>query len=97
MIYPGGKSIRRPNVVSYIVVLSLLITSIVIPCLAANQTTSAKDLTYIADPQLPPYNYVEDSKLQGITVDLLEKMWARMGADLNRGAIKFLPWTRAIN
>jgi polar amino acid transport system substrate-binding protein len=65
----------------------------VIPCLAANQTTSAKNLTYIADPQLPPYNYLEDGKLQGITVDLLETMWEKMGGDLNRSAIKLLPWT----
>jgi polar amino acid transport system substrate-binding protein len=65
----------------------------VIPCSAANQATSAKDLTYVADPQLPPYNYQENGKLQGITVDLLEKMWERMGVDSNRSAIKLLPWT----
>jgi polar amino acid transport system substrate-binding protein len=77
------------------IVVSILLTTLaaVIPCLAANETTSAKDLTYIADSQLPPYNYLEDGKLQGITVDLLEKMWEGMGVDLNRSAIKLLPWT----
>lgn len=65
----------------------------IIPCLADDQTTSAKDLTYIAEPQLPPSIYQEDGKLQGISVDLLEKMWERMGVDLNRSVIKLVPWT----
>ncbi len=91
---PGGKSIKEVNVFRYIVVLILVIISIaVIPCLAADQTISARDLTYIADPKLPPYNYQENGKLQGITVDLLEKIWERMGVDLNRSVIKALPWT----
>jgi polar amino acid transport system substrate-binding protein len=64
-----------------------------VPCLAADQTTTAKDLTYIADPQLPPNTYQEDGELQGIYVDLLENMWERMGVDLNRSVIKLMPWT----
>ena len=60
--------------------------------LAADQSTSAKELTYITE-QYPPYNYQNDGKQQGISVDLLEKVWQKMGADLDRSAIKFLPWT----
>lgn len=63
-----------------------------LPCLAADMTASAKDLTYITE-QYPPYNYQEDGKLQGISVDLLEKVWERMGVNLNRSAIQLLPWT----
>jgi len=63
-----------------------------IPCLAADQSASAKDLIYITE-QFPPYNYQEDAKLQGISVDLLEKMWMKMGVDLDRNAIILLPWT----
>ncbi|HWQ18624.1 MAG TPA: cache domain-containing protein [Methanotrichaceae archaeon] len=59
---------------------------------AADQSTSAKDLTYITE-QLPPYNFEKDGKLQGISVDLLDAVWEKMGADLNRSAIKLLPWT----
>lgn len=74
-------------------VLILAITLVaIIPCFAAEQTISAKDLTYIAS-QLPPYNYEEGGKLQGITVDLLEKIWGRMGVDLNKSVIKTLNWT----
>jgi polar amino acid transport system substrate-binding protein len=72
----------------------LVMTSMaIIPCLAGGNTISAKDLTYIADPQASPYTYQEDDKLQGISVDLLDKMWVRMGVDLNRSIIKLVPWT----
>jgi len=60
--------------------------------IASDQAVSAKDLTYITE-QFPPYNYQVDGKLQGISVDLLEMVWVRMGDDLNRSAIKVLPWT----
>jgi len=66
----------------------------IIPCLAADQASSPKDLIYITE-QYPPYNYQEDGKLQGISVDLLEMVWERMGVDLNRSVIKILPWTEA--
>lgn len=60
--------------------------------MAADTATSAKDLTYITE-QYPPYNYQEDGRLQGISVDLLEKVWERMGINLNRSVIQLLPWT----
>ncbi|MGA9099832.1 MAG: cache domain-containing protein [Methanotrichaceae archaeon] len=63
-----------------------------IPCLATDQTVSAKDLTYITE-QYPPFNFQENGKLQGISVDLLEKIWEKMGVNLNRSAIQLLPWT----
>jgi ABC-type amino acid transport substrate-binding protein len=66
-----------------------------LPCLAAYQTTSAKDLTYIADPQLPPDTYQESGTLKGIHVDMLEKICERIGIDLNSSNIKIMPWTEA--
>ncbi len=60
--------------------------------LASDQAASAKDLTYITE-QFPPYNFLENGKLQGISVDMLEMAWERMGEDLNRSIIEFLPWT----
>jgi polar amino acid transport system substrate-binding protein len=62
-----------------------------IPCSFADESFSANDLTYITE-QFPPYNYQEDGKLQGISVDLLEMTWMRMDANLNRSAIQVLPW-----
>ena len=86
---------------AYVVALIFVIVSATaISCLASDQTVSAKDLTYITE-QYPPYNYQEDGKLQGISVDLLEKVWERSGVSLNRSIVKLLPWTdgyqRALN
>jgi len=65
-----------------------------IPCLAVNELYSVKNLTYITE-QFPPYNYQEGGKLQGISVDLLEKMWKKMSVNLNESNIKLLPWTES--
>ncbi len=34
-----------------------------------------------------------DDKLQGISIDLLEKAWEKMGLNLSSNVIKLLPWT----
>jgi polar amino acid transport system substrate-binding protein len=70
----------------------LIVLAIAFPCLASGQAISAKDLTYITE-QFPPFNYQEDGKLKGISVELLETAWQKMGEDLNRSAIAVLPWT----
>jgi len=72
--------------------LIIIISVAVIPCLASDEIISAKDLTYITE-QYPPYNFQQDGKLQGISVDLLEKVWERMRVDLNRSVIEVMPWT----
>jgi polar amino acid transport system substrate-binding protein len=64
----------------------------IIPCFAADQAFSAKNLIYITE-QFPPYNFQEGGKLQGISVDLLSKMWEKMDVNLNMSVIKLLPWT----
>ncbi|VVB67991.1 Bacterial extracellular solute-binding proteins, family 3 [uncultured archaeon] len=51
----------------------------------------AKNLTYMTE-QFPPYNFQEDGRLQGISVDLLLKMWDKMDIDLNRSVVELLPW-----
>lgn len=58
----------------------------------ADQTTLVKDLSYITE-QFPPYNFLEDGELKGISVDLLETIWKMLGADINRSVIVTLPWT----
>lgn len=71
----------------------VIVLTTVFPCMASDQAVSAKDLTYITE-QFPPFNFQVDGKLQGISVDLLEMVWQRMGADLNRSVIEVLPWTQ---
>ncbi len=79
----------KPQSILCIVLLSLLIPS----ATATNQAAPAKDLVYITE-QFPPFNYQEDGKLQGISVDLLDKMLGHMNMTLNRSDIKLLPWDR---
>lgn len=76
----------------FIASIFVTISITAIPCLADDQVSSARNLTYLTE-QFPPYNYLKDGKLQGISVDLLEEMWAGMGVDLNRSNIKLLSWT----
>lgn len=76
----------KPEAILCIVLLSLLIPS----ATSTNQAAPAKDLVYITE-QFPPFNYQEDGKLQGISVDLLEKMLGHMNTTLNRSDIKLLP------
>lgn len=94
----GGRLIRADNhingialVVIIIFIFILSMSMLFIPCSFADESFSAKDLTYITE-QFPPFNYLEDGKLQGISVDLLQMAWERMDADLNRSAIQILPW-----
>jgi polar amino acid transport system substrate-binding protein len=77
----------RPEAVLCIVMLSLLIPS----ATAADRATPAKNPVYITE-QFPPFSYQEDGLLQGISVDLLEKMLVHMNMTLNRSEIKLLPW-----
>jgi polar amino acid transport system substrate-binding protein len=81
---------------SYIGALTcVIILANAVSALAAEEL-SAKDLTYITE-QLPPYSYYTDGKLQGISIDLLERIWERMGVNLNSSAIQLLPWSEAYN
>lgn len=77
----------KPQAILCIVLLSLLIPS----AAATDQAAPAKDLVYITE-QFPPFSYQEDGKLQGISVDLLDKMLGHMNTTLNRSDIKLLPW-----
>ena len=77
----------KPEAILCIVLLSLLIPS----AASTNQSTLPKDLIYITE-QFPPFSYREDGKLQGISVDLLDKMLSHMNTTLNKSDIKLLPW-----
>lgn len=57
-----------------------------------NDTTMSANLTYYTE-QLPPYNYIENGTLQGISVELLEAITEKMGKKVAREGIKLVPWT----
>jgi len=57
-----------------------------------NDTTMSADLTYYTE-QMPPFNYMENGTLQGISVDLLEAVTEKMGKKVTREEITLVPWT----
>ncbi|MDN7025103.1 transporter substrate-binding domain-containing protein [Methanoculleus sp. FWC-SCC1] len=59
---------------------------------AATGTVSATDLTYYTE-QNPPYNFEENGSLQGISIDLLELISAKMGENVSREEVRLVPWT----
>jgi len=57
-----------------------------------NNTMMLADLTYYTE-HLPPYNYIENGTLKGISVDLLEAVTEKMGKKVAREEINLVPWT----
>lgn len=56
---------------------------------------TADDLVYVTE-HFPPHNYMEDSQLKGMSVDILEMIWKEMGAAHTREQVRIMPWARAI-
>ena len=50
------------------------------------------DLTFYTE-QMPPYNYIENGTLQGITIDLLEAVSEQMGSPVSRQRVHLVPWS----
>lgn len=53
---------------------------------------SAGNLTFYTE-QLPPYNYLENGTLKGLSVDLLEAITGKTGATVTRDQVHLIPWT----
>ncbi|MDQ1274819.1 MAG: polar amino acid transport system substrate-binding protein, partial [Euryarchaeota archaeon] len=57
-----------------------------------NDTVVSANLAYYTE-QLPPYNYMENGTLKGISVDLLEAVTEKMGEKVTGEEVNFVPWT----
>ncbi|MDD4454384.1 MAG: transporter substrate-binding domain-containing protein [Candidatus Methanomethylophilaceae archaeon] len=57
-----------------------------------SSTTGPGNLTYYTE-DLPPYNYMENGTLQGLSVDLLEAITGKMGDEVSREEVHLVPWT----
>jgi polar amino acid transport system substrate-binding protein len=62
-----------------------------VPTTSAPATT-LDDLTFYTE-QMPPYNYIENGTLQGITIDMLEAVSERMGSPVSRERVHLVPWS----
>lgn len=72
--------------------LGILLTLWVLALPARAQ--SLDDLILMTE-SFPPFNFEENGRLQGISVDLLERMLEIAGSRLRRSDIRLLPWARA--
>lgn len=54
---------------------------------------SLNDLVLMTE-NYPPFNFSQNDKLQGISVDLIEAMLKNAGSDKSRKDIQLLPWAR---
>lgn len=61
----------------------------------AGEEMTADRLVYVTEI-FPPHNYMENGRLKGISVDVLELMWKKIGSNRTRKDILVLPWARAI-
>jgi len=70
---------------SLVVFLFLLVSGV------ATGETMPKDLKFMTE-QYPPYNFMENGQLKGISVDLLEQITGRLGIVLKQKDINLAPW-----
>jgi len=56
---------------------------------------TADDLVYYTE-HFPPHNYLENNRIKGASVDILELIWQKLGASKTRAEILIVPWARAI-
>lgn len=45
--------------------------------------------------QLPPFNYLENSEIIGISAEVVRKIFAQVGSPMEGGDIQMYPWARA--
>ena len=70
-----------------------ILTALIMPALALNQTSQISNLTYLTE-QYPPFSFQENGKLKGISIDLMDKMLNKMNSNLSGSDIELLPWSQ---
>lgn len=63
------------------------------PLAQADAPDTLASLVFITE-EYPPYNYVDNQQLAGISVELLEEMFAATKTPLSRQDIRVYPWVR---
>ena len=88
---PSLRRLYRPRLNRLMVVLCLWLAS------GANVEADASDtlaaLTFITE-EYPPYNYIDDQQLTGVSIDLLEAIFATTKTPLSRHDVRYYPWVR---
>jgi polar amino acid transport system substrate-binding protein len=54
---------------------------------------SVNDISLMTE-NYPPFNFIDNGKLQGISVDLMVSMLKKLNSEQSRDSIRLLPWAR---
>lgn len=67
--------------------------------LVLSSLASAQDLSklVVLTEEYPPYNYMEDGKVHGLSTEIVLQLLDRLGTGLTREDIRIVPWVRAYN
>jgi len=71
----------------------LWLTLVALGMSSAVAAQSLQDLEWVTE-EYAPYNFTENGELRGISVEIIEEMWARLGIDRTRSDVHMLPWAR---
>lgn len=58
-------------------------------------TQTLEDIEWYTE-EYPPYNYVENGVIRGLSVDILLLVWAKTGVNKTRKDIHAVPWARGV-
>ncbi|MFW3616768.1 substrate-binding periplasmic protein [Billgrantia antri] len=61
--------------------------------LSSSAAGGLEELSYITE-EYPPYNYQHDNRLEGISIELLERIFAETDTPLSREDVLYYPWAR---
>ncbi|MDQ7733503.1 transporter substrate-binding domain-containing protein [Halomonas sp. SpR1] len=59
----------------------------------ADASNTLAPLTFITE-EYPPYNYLDNQQLTGVSIDLLEAIFAATDTPLSRHDVRYYPWVR---
>lgn len=78
------------------IILNIVLCFLIVVCLCISSANAQSvDNLILMTESFPPFNFEADGRLQGISIDLIEKMLENINSKLRRKHIKLLPWARA--
>ncbi|HWQ64481.1 MAG TPA: transporter substrate-binding domain-containing protein, partial [Methanospirillum sp.] len=82
------------NMKQRLLFLTILLLSLFIPGIIAQSLPS--DLLILTE-EYPPFNYMENGDLKGISVDILESAFNHMDLEIPRETFRIVPWVEGYN
>lgn len=85
---------RKRGIVLFCILVLVVSLPVLCGCVSEHHgsTRQISALTFYTE-QMPPYNYLENGSLQGITIDLLEKITEKMGDPVSRDRVRLVSWS----